>query len=129
MLGDDEFRAQLRRRIDCPVEWCAGIWLDHGGEGQPPELWVHQDENGFALPNGASLWRDQEGSGPVTWLLYIEWDGTNCAVRCDTELGAMVARLREIASAIDDVAALAGVSLRPSPTVPPRSSGSIPECS
>lgn len=118
MLDDDEFRAQLRRRIDCPVEWCAGIWLDHGGEGQPPEQWVHQDEFGFVLPHGATLFRDQEGSSPVSWLLHIEWEGTNCAVRCDTKLGAMAARLREIASAIDDVAALAGVSLRQTPPYP-----------
>ncbi len=103
---DDEIRAQLSRRNDCPVEWCARMWLDHGGGGQPPEEWVHQDERGFALPHGASLSRDQEGAAPVTWLLHVEWDGTTCAVRQDTDLRAMAARLRDVAAAIDDVASL-----------------------
>ncbi|WP_404433152.1 hypothetical protein LG299_02345 [Microbacterium lacus] len=106
MSEPDEIAAKIRRRIDCPVEWCAGAWLEHGGEGQPPEQWVHSDLHGFRLPHGATLSRDQEGSGPLTWLLHAEWDGTSLLVRHGTDLHQIAAELRAMADAINDVAAL-----------------------
>lgn len=105
-MSDEELRSLLSRRIDCPVPWCAGRWVDHGGEGQPPERWVHQDDDGFALPHGATLARDQEGAGPVTWSLYVEWDGTTSAVRNDTDLRRIAQVLRDLAASVEDVAAL-----------------------
>lgn len=107
MTGDEALE-RAARQIDCPVEWCAGGWLEHGGGGQSPEDWVHQDALGFNLPFGAHLDRDQQGTGPVTWMLSLECDGVRSPVRSDADIHALASMLRRLADAVDDVGVIAG---------------------
>lgn len=103
-MTDAEWRAQIERRIACPIEWCSGRWLQHGGEGQSPDQWIHEDDDGIALVHGAKLHRDQEGVGPVTWALYIECDGTTSTVLAATALGNLADVLSDLSGAIRRIA-------------------------
>ncbi|WP_344049836.1 hypothetical protein [Microbacterium aoyamense] len=51
------------------MTWCSGRWLDHGGDGEPPERWLHADDDGIDLPHGAILYQSQEGAGPGSVML------------------------------------------------------------
>lgn len=108
MTGEEALESAARS-IDCPIEWCSGEWLDHGGQGQSPESWVHHDREGFALPHGARLFRDQLGSDPVDWILTLEHDGISAAVVCADDLGVITSILRTIASAVESVAVIDGI--------------------
>jgi hypothetical protein len=92
-------RAEFERRIACPVLWCDGRWLEHGGDGQPPELWLHEDESGMEIAPGAVLTRAQEGSAPVVWSLAV--DG-NCVLDFD-DPRALARRLRLLADAVSAI--------------------------
>ena len=70
-LTPDE-RAELERRIDCPVPWCDGSWLQHGGDGAPPEDWFHEERRGIDLGHDAWLSRSQEGAGPIVWSFAMD---------------------------------------------------------
>lgn len=96
---DDALR-DIRRRIDCPVLWCSGRWLEHGGDGQGPEDWVHDDEQGYALPHGAELHRSQIGAGPVEWTLNMRGEGASFTLELSTP-AKYARRLRDIADEID----------------------------
>ncbi|GEK86815.1 hypothetical protein GCM10007198_14040 [Microbacterium aerolatum] len=60
----------LHRSISCPVEWCSGSILDHGGAGDEPGDWVHSDGPGVVVMPGLTLCRSQIASGPVRWHLF-----------------------------------------------------------
>lgn len=94
-----ELADQLGRRIDCPVSWCSGIWLEHGGDGASPDEWVHDDPKGIALPYGAHLYRSQMGAGPVEWSLTVDGDGQRVNL-APASLTDYVKVFREIAAAI-----------------------------
>ena len=91
----DHWRAQLHRRIDCPVPWCTGFVLDHGGNGADPDNWRHSDD-GTDLAYGAALYRSQHGARPVVWEMVA--GGTVVAVGGD--LAQLAVRLQEIAEAV-----------------------------
>lgn len=65
---------------------------------------MHDDAEGFELPHGATLSRDQEGTRPVNWQLHMRWEGSTVAVRYNDDPRAIAALLRDIAFAIDAVA-------------------------
>ena len=103
MIDDAELaamRRDMRRRIACPVPWCDGRWLDHGGDGCAPDEWLHTD-GGIDLPHGASLLRSQIGASPVEWSLAIDGDSGSMSVYQDTDPATFAHRLRQIADAID----------------------------
>lgn len=104
-MTKNEAVANSGRQIECPVEWCRGDWYQHGGEGQHPEDWVHDDGEGFELPHGARLSRDQEGTRPVSWRLQMQWEGSTFAVGQHTDPEQLASFLRAIAAEIDSVAA------------------------
>ena len=88
------------RRIDCPVAWCTGSWLDHGGDGAPPAAWVHSDD-GIALVHGAALYRSQIGTGAVEWDLIIGGQ----VVAHGEHLVALAEKLSNVAGAVAGLAA------------------------
>jgi len=98
-VREEDARQAMARRIECPVAWCDGAWLDHGGQGAPPDEWVHTGADAIDLPGGASLSRWSEGAGPVVWSLFI---GAQ-AVADGTDLAAIAAQLRQIADAVEHV--------------------------
>lgn len=63
-------REELARRIDCPVSWCEGRWLQHGGDGAPPHEWFHEERE-VALGHDAYLSRSQVGAAPVVWAFSM----------------------------------------------------------
>jgi hypothetical protein len=75
-----ELRAKVARRIECPVAWCSGIWLEHGGDGSAPGHWVHDDADGIPLPHGAHLYRSQVGGGAIEWTLVVQGDGQSVSL-------------------------------------------------
>lgn len=99
-MSDAELRATLHRLIDCPIAWCEGRWLDHGGEGNGPETWLHEAP-ATSLPLTESgtgqgyLSRFREGSGPDKWSVHIAVDHTS------TDQTALIAALRDTADAIE----------------------------
>lgn len=95
-LTPDE-RADLGRRIDCPVPWCEGRWLDHGGDGRPPEAWLHEEDIGIELGHQAVLSRSRVGAGAVEWLFAIE----HVSIMSGREPHEIALALRSIASCID----------------------------
>lgn len=101
MMFEEELDS-IRRRIDCPVEWCSGRWIEHGGDGAAPDEWVHSDDRGVELGCGATLLRDQLGAGPVTWMLHAEHDGQRFAFTTATSPGEIARTLRDLADRIDE---------------------------
>lgn len=95
-----DWRAQLRRRIDCPVPWCDGRWLQHGGDGAAPDDWVHDEEYATTLPHGAHLSRSQVGAGPIEWSLAIEGDGGSVFSLAPMSPGDYAELLEQIAAAL-----------------------------
>lgn len=100
----DEERAELRRRIDCPLAWCEGRWLDHGGDGAPPATWLHDDGHGIDLPHGASLHRSRVGSGPDEWSLALQGAGGRFSIPPATGARQYAELLRDIADRIEELA-------------------------
>lgn len=98
-MPDDEL-AMLARRIDCPVPWCSGLWIDHGGDGADPGQWLHEDEHGTDLPHGAFLGRSQLGGGPVEWSLTMRGDGAQYSMFSAGDPAEFAQILRDIADAI-----------------------------
>lgn len=97
----DGWRVQVHRRIDCPVAWCAGRWLQHGGDGAAPEDWVHDEEIAMLLPHGAQLTRSKVGAGPIEWSLLLPGDGDASFSLEPMRPASYAAWLRDIAAAID----------------------------
>lgn len=97
----DGWRIEIHRRIDCPVSWCAGRWLQHGGDGAEPEDWVHDEETAILLPHGAQLTRSQVGAGPTEWSLLMPGDGGASFSLEPMSPQAYAAWLRDIATAIN----------------------------
>lgn len=97
MISDEELSV-MRRRIDCPIAWCDGSWLDHGVDGGEPETWFHQDSSGVALPHGMTLYRSQEAGGDVTLMLVNSAGGEVAQADCVRVLSEM---LRDLAAAVD----------------------------
>jgi hypothetical protein len=91
--------AMLNRRIDCPIDWCGGRWFEHGGEGDDPDTWLHEEEPGIELPHGASLRRSQVGSGPVMWSLAIPFDEDQYGIRSFGDRATAARWLRDMADA------------------------------
>ena len=85
----------MNGRLACPVEWCTGYVVDHGGDGAEPDDWRHSDD-GTDLVHGAALYRSQHGAGPVVWEMVA--GGSVVAVGGD--LAQLADRLREIADAV-----------------------------
>lgn len=95
-----EEHAAIERRIDCPVPWCRGGWLEHGGDGLPPEQWLHEEDHGHDLGHDAWIGRSQQGAGPIEWSFVM--DRHNITDAHDPhDLSAM---LRSVADAIDAIA-------------------------
>lgn len=82
-------------RIGCPVPWCTGYVIDHGGDGSEPDAWRHSDD-GTDLVHGAALYRSQLGAGPTVW----EMVAGGATVARGTDLGLLADKLREIADAV-----------------------------
>jgi len=97
----DEDRQRLARRIDCPVPWCEGRWIDHGGDGSGPDDWEHEDGDGIALTPDARLGRWQVGASPVEWSLYLDTDAGTVNLGTALDPRQLAERLRTIATAID----------------------------
>lgn len=97
MIGDAELRAAMRRRIDCPLPWCSGTWLDHGGDGQPPSDWIHASEDPAPIGGGAGVIRQQDGGGAEAWSLIV---GPSIAAEADSR-DALAAQLRSWAASVD----------------------------
>ncbi len=96
---DDEARAILSRlhRFECPVPWCVGFDLDHGGNDAPPEEWVHTSayDDLEGLGSGSLT---ATGGGPVLYWVSIEHEGEHTRA----ELGQLAERLRDIAAQLDE---------------------------
>lgn len=90
----------MSNRIDCPIEWCTGSRLDHGGDGAEPETWVHSDD-GTELVHGAALYRARTGTGADEWELIVGGQLIGHGV----DLTVLSERLRDLADAVDAVAA------------------------
>lgn len=95
-------RENHERRIDCPISWCTGRWIEHGGYGEEPDQWVHTgamvrfpaiDD----LPESqAFIERIRFGSGTDGWNGQVKvGDGA-----FETGLPTVVLALREVASQI-----------------------------
>lgn len=87
----------LRRRIDCPVPWCGGLWIDHGGDGAEPEAWLHDETEGIDLPYGTAFYRSQQGAGPLTWSLVVG----GVVIARGSEPRRLAAMLRDVAAAVE----------------------------
>lgn len=90
------FEDLVQGYIDCPIEWCAGYLLDHGGTGEAPDEWYHSSA-GITLPHGLMLVRAAHASGPERWII----EGRGYELVQDADLHVIAARLHEVASAID----------------------------
>lgn len=96
-MSDDEALERIERRIDCPLEWCHGAWLEHGGDGSDPDQWVHEAHAGIELGHGAALYRTREGAGPDQWSFI--WGGQSIA--WGHEPARLARMLREVADAVE----------------------------
>lgn len=94
--SDAQMTEMLRRRIECPVHWCEGRWVDHGGDGSAPEDWEHSDE-GIRTAHGGVLFRSQLGTGQSEWSLAVGGQ----VVASSSDLGRLSAQLRNIADDLD----------------------------
>ncbi|GAA1769733.1 hypothetical protein [Agromyces humatus] len=73
-ITDAEFLAMNHRRIDCPLSWCRGRYLDHGGDGAEPDAWVHEGED-IKLGSLGSAAFIRVGAGPVRLAMSLELRG------------------------------------------------------
>lgn len=96
-----EEHAALVRRIDCPVTWCDGRWMDHGGDGAEPENWYHAGD--FALQHGARVGPHREGTGPIVWSFAL----ARHEVMVTDDLREVVQMLRAVADEVEQIAASA----------------------
>ena len=84
--------------IECPIEWCTGHLLDHGGDGAGPEDWLHSDY-GVELVHGVALYRSQVGSGPLEWEVVV--GGATLAIGLDP--ANLARKLRDIAGGVESL--------------------------
>lgn len=98
-MSDEQTAAQLRQRFECPVSWCTGSWLDHGGDGTGPDEWLHSDD-GREIVHGAALYRSREGAGPDMWEMVA---GGQVVAR-GHDLARLAEVLRDLAGAVDTLA-------------------------
>jgi hypothetical protein len=97
MNGDEA--TTMGHRIECPVEWCAGSWIDHGGDGAGPNEWLHSDD-GREIVHGAALYRSRRGTGEDVWEMIA---GGHVLAR-GRDLARLAVVLRDIAGAVDTLA-------------------------
>lgn len=85
-------------RIECPISWCRGGHLSHGGDGAPPEEWEHFS-GARDLGHGLALSRIQVGSELPRWHL-TRADGEELlsghAEYVTGELRALAARIERL---------------------------------
>jgi hypothetical protein len=64
----EEALAASARQIDCPIEFCVGRQIDHGGLGDEPDAWLHEgeDEPVFGVLSGSFV---RIGTGPVRYAV------------------------------------------------------------
>lgn len=99
MVIGGELRDAMRRRIACPIPWCAGTYLDHGGDGSAPDDWTHTSREPIPLPHGAELMRFRAGTDPDVWTVIH--DG---AIVAESTSRAEIARtLRAWADAVEQI--------------------------
>lgn len=98
-MNEDDATAveMLRRRIDCPVPWCGGLWIDHGGDGAEPDRWLHDEAEGIDLPHDTAFYRSQQGTGPMVWTLVVG----GAVIARGSNPGQLAAMLREVADAVE----------------------------
>ena len=94
-------REEIERRIDCPLDWCAGAWLAHGGDGAEPDQWLHEAEHAIGLPHGAGLDRSRLGAGPDEWSLAMQGDGARYSMGTALDPRELAVMLRDVADAVD----------------------------
>ncbi|SIT73590.1 hypothetical protein SAMN05880545_1244 [Microbacterium sp. RU33B] len=92
------------RAFSCPVDWCAGDWHEHGGNGAAPDEWVHAGGALIELNDGAALSRWSVGSASVTWTLLVQHEGQTVAVADSDSLRDIAIQLRAIADGCEGVA-------------------------
>lgn len=99
-------RSDRSRAIDCPIPWCEGRWLDHGGDGGAPHDWVHHGnlvalDDIAALPESTAFTeRVQFGSGAPGWTGHIHVGGG----AFEEGLAVIAAALRRTADRLDEAA-------------------------
>lgn len=86
---------QTRRAFDCPIEWCDGSWIDHGGMGHYPDLWEHYGIL-HELPHGAFVQASSQGAGRAELTVAID---AQLFDALPPHTASII--LREIADAID----------------------------
>ena len=100
----DELHVAMQRRIACPLPWCDGRYLEHGGDGSGPDDWTHMSREPFALSYGAQLSRVRFGTDPDVWTLTRD----TASIAEGESLHDLARMLRGWAEALDLCAASEG---------------------
>ncbi|MGI8394287.1 hypothetical protein [Leucobacter sp. W1038] len=64
----------ITKIFDCPISWCTSSVFEHGGDGSPPNDWMHWGEAEDLVPG---LWGTVEAGGSRAAHYVVSHD-TDC---------------------------------------------------